>query len=87
MASEGKGSCHDCLDYETPSKQYENGLFTYFEVITGLPRPYYITLPQTDEPHMQKEGKFGEVPVTLTRTRVEDAALQNQLPDLETARL
>ena len=36
---------------------------------------------------MQKEGKFGEVPVTLTRTRVEDAALQNQLPDLETARL
>ena len=30
MASEGKGSCHDCLDYETPSKQYENGPIAYF---------------------------------------------------------
>ena len=34
---------HDYSEYETPSKQYENGPITYFEVITGLPRPYTLT--------------------------------------------
>ena len=30
--------------------------------------------------YMQKYDKFGEIPVPLTRTRVEDAAPQNPLP-------
>ena len=32
---------HDYPEYETPSKQYENGPITHFGVIAGLPRPYY----------------------------------------------
>ena len=37
---------------------------------------HIITLAHPDEPHMQKYGNFGEIPVPLTRTWVEDAALQ-----------
>ena len=51
---------HDYPEYETPSKQYENGPITYFEVITGLQRPYNITLANPNQPHMQKNGKFGK---------------------------
>ena len=32
---------HDYPEYETPSKQYENGPITSFGVSTGLPRPYH----------------------------------------------
>ena len=49
MASEGEGlspfPSHDYPEYETSSKQYENGSITYFEVINGLPRPYHNTSP------------------------------------------
>ena len=34
-------SSHDYPEYKTPSKQYENGSITCFEVITCLPRPYH----------------------------------------------
>ena len=50
MASGWKGShpsrhIYDCLEYETLSKQYENGPITYFEVTTGLPRLHHNTSP------------------------------------------
>ena len=32
---------HDYPEHETPSKQYENGAITNYEVITGLPRSYH----------------------------------------------
>ena len=35
---------HDYTEIETPSKQYENGSIAYFEVITGLQRPYHNRL-------------------------------------------
>ena len=31
---------HDYPEYETPSKQNENGPMTYVELITDLPRPH-----------------------------------------------
>ena len=34
-------SSHDYPEYKTPSKQYETGQLSIFEVITGLPRPYH----------------------------------------------
>ena len=47
MASEGEGlspfPSHDYPEYETSSKQYENGSITYFEVINGLSKPYHNT--------------------------------------------
>jgi len=44
---------HDYSEYETPSKQYENGPITYFEVITGLPRP------STLQPFQRLNGATG----------------------------
>ena len=74
---------HDYPAYETPSQKYENASITYFEIITGLPRPYHITNPPWWAAYnMQKYGKFGEIPIPLTRTWVEDAAPQNSLPHL-----
>ena len=37
---------HGYPEFKTPSKQYENGPITYFEVIAALPRPYHNTSPQ-----------------------------------------
>ena len=45
-----------------------------------------ITLAHPDEPYIQKYGRFGEVPVPLSRTRLVDAALRNPLPQLYLAR-
>ena len=51
MASGWKGfspfQSHDYPEYEMPSKQYENGPITYFEVITGLSRPYHNNYHKT----------------------------------------
>ena len=71
MISEWKGlspfPSHGYTEYETPPKQYENGPMTYFRVITCLSRPQH-TLAHPDELHMQKYGKFGQIPVPRTRT-------------------
>ena len=39
----GARRSHEYPEYKTPSKQYESGPITYFEVIAGLPRPYHDT--------------------------------------------
>ena len=72
----------DYPEYETPTLSYKaHPNYLEIRIITGHSR-LMLTLDHPDDPHMQKNGRFGETPVLRTRPRVEDAAPQNPLPHL-----
>ena len=78
------------LYYPPETKRHLNNTKTdHLPMLGSLPALLgrTITLAHPNEPHVQKNGKFGEIPVPPTKTWVEGAARQNPLQHRWTARL
>ena len=65
---------YDNPEYKRHPNNTKTDQLPISEVITGLPRPYHNTSPPWWAAYAEY-GKFGEIPVPLTRPWIEDAAL------------